>query len=446
MEAKTLNSADEKLPVKKLFPLGLQHVLAMYAGALAVPLIVGSAIGLTTQQIEYLIAADLFTCGVATFIQSFGLGKYVGIKLPVILGCSFVSVTPMIAIGKTEGLPVIYGAIICSGIFVILCSFFFGKILKFFPPIVTGSVITIVGLSLLPVGLDNAAGGYGPHYGDPKNLLLAAIVLISILLMNKYFKGFAQATSVLLGLILGTVIAACMGMVNLSNVGTAGWFRITTPFYFGLPQFKVGPILTMCLVSIVLMIEATGVFMGIGKICDKDLGAEEITRGLRGEGVAQILGGLFNSFPYSTFSQNVGLVALSGVKSRYVCVTSGIILMCLGVVPKIAAVATIIPTAVLGGATIAMFGMVAVTGIRILSEVDFLDNGNMLVVACSLAMGLSTKVSPNLYAKLPYLLKFILEDGIVAGSITAILLNLLFNFKKMVGNDKKSSEKETNAA
>lgn len=439
MNTKTTDLTNEKLPLKKLFPLGLQHVLAMYAGALAVPMIVGAAVGLTPQQIAYLVAADLFTCGIATLIQAFGMGKYLGVKLPVIMGCSFVSVAPMITIGKQSGLPVIYGAVICAGIFVVLCSFFFGKILKFFPPIVTGSVITIVGLSLMPVGLDNAAGGYGPQYGDPKNLLLAAIVLVSIIFMNRYFKGFMQATSVLLGLIFGTIIASFMGMVHLNNVASAGWFRITTPFYFGLPRFELGAILTMCLVSLVLMIEAIGVFIGVGNICEKNMSKEEITRGLRGEGIAQILGGIFNSFPYTTFSQNVGLVALSGIKSRYVCVVSGIILMCLGLIPKIAAFATIIPTAVLGGATLAMFGMVAVTGIKILSTADLTKTGNMLTIACSIAIGISTKVSPNLYTKLPYLLKFILEDGIVAGSFVAIFMNLFFNFRSMMNSDSKVS-------
>lgn len=435
MSNKPIDELNQKLPISKLLPFGLQHVLAMYAGALAVPIIVGGAIGLTAEQIAYLIAADLFTCGIATLIQSLGFGKHVGVKLPVIMGCSFVSVAPMIAIGKASGLPVIYGAVIFSGIFVILCSFFFGKILKFFPPIVTGSVITIVGLSLLSVGLDNSAGGKGPHYGEPRNLALAAIVLVFILVLNRYFKGFMQAASVLLGLVFGTVIAAFLGMVSFDNVAHAGWFRITTPFYFGLPKFELGAIVSMSLVSLVLMIEAIGVFIGVGNICDKKLSKKEITNGLRGEGLAQILGGLFNSFPYTTFSQNVGLVSLSGIKSRYVCVTSGAILICLGLIPKVAALATIIPTAVLGGATLAMFGMVAVTGIKILSTVDFNHKGNMLIIACSIAIGISIKVSPTLYDQLPYLLKFILQDGIVAGSLVAIFLNLFFNFESVMQSE-----------
>ena len=435
MITKQTDLTDEKLPIKKLLPLGLQHVLAMYAGAIAVPIIMGGAIGLTPQQIAYLVAADLFTCGIATLIQSFGFGKNIGVKLPVIMGCSFVSVAPMIIIGKANGLPVIYGAIICAGVFVISISFFFGKILKFFPSLVTGTVILIVGLSLVPVAINDAAGGYGPTHGNPRNLFLAAIVILFIIILNRYFKGFMQATSVLLGLIFGTVVASFMGMVNMSTVSSAGWFRIVTPFYFGVPQFKVGPIVTMCLISLILMIEAVGVFIGVGNICGKEVTKKEIVSGLRGEGLAQIFGGIFNSFPYTTFSQNVGLVALSGIKSRYVTVCSGIILICLGIVPKIAALATIIPAAVLGGATLAMFGMVAVSGIKILSSVDFTKTGNMLTIALAIGIGLSSKVAPGTFDQLPYALKFILDDGIVAGSIIAIFGNLFFNYKEMMASD-----------
>ncbi|MBU3144009.1 nucleobase:cation symporter-2 family protein [Clostridium sp. CF012] len=430
-----LNQPDlinEKLPIKTLLPLGLQHVLAMYAGALAVPIIVGTAIGLTPQQIGYLVAADLFTCGIATLIQSLGFGKHIGVKLPVIMGCSFVSVAPMITIGKASGLPVIYGAVICAGIFVVLISFFFGKLLKFFPSLVTGTVIMIVGLSLIPVALNDAAGGYGPTHGNPKNLILAGIVVIFICILNRYFKGFMQATSVLLGLVFGTILASFMGMVDMSAVSSAGWFRVVTPFYFGLPKFELGPIFTMCLISLILMIEAVGVFIGVSNICGKKVENSEIVSGLRGEGIAQILGGVFNSFPYTTFSQNVGLVALSGIKSRYVTVCSGIILICLGIIPKIAALATIIPHAVLGGATLAMFGMVAVSGIRILSTVDLTKTGNMLTIALAVGIGISSKVSPGLFDQLPYALKFVLEDGIVAGSIVAIFGNIFFNYKEIM--------------
>ncbi|MBF0313505.1 MAG: purine permease [Oligoflexia bacterium] len=420
---------DEKLPLKRLIPLGLQHVLAMYAGAVAVPLILGSAIGLSHEELAYLIAADLFTCGIATLLQTLGIASFIGIRLPIILGCSFVAVAPMILIAQKSGLPAVYGAIIASGLYIVLCSFFLGKILKLFPPIVCGSVISIVGLTLVPVAINNAAGGLNnPHYGDPKNLALAATVMITIILINKYFTGYIKALSVLLGIIVGTLLASFLGMTHFEELSRASYFGLIKPFYFGLPEFHFEAILSMCLVSTICLIETIGVFTGIGKICNKDLSENDLARGIRGEGVAQMLGGAFNSFPYTTFSQNVGLVALSGVRSRYVCACAGIILMILGLIPKFAAIATIIPMAVIGGAMIPMFGMVAAAGVKMLAHsVDFSKSSNLLIISCSLAFGVGSSVVHNAFDKLPHIFQLFLGHGIVSGSIVAIVLNLFLS-------------------
>lgn len=443
MAEKTVQTKDlinEKLPFGKLIPLGIQHVLAMYAGAVAVPLIVGGAIGLTPHQLAYLVSADLFTCGIATLIQAIGIGNFAGIKLPVVLGCTFTAVGPMIAIAKADGITAIYGSIIASGVFVIIFSYFFGKILKFFPPVVTGSVVTIIGLSLIPVAFNNVAGGQGSKtFGDPKNLLLALIVLVIIIAVNKFFTGFFQAISVLIGLIAGTLIGGAMGMVNLAEVSSASWFHIVTPFYFGLPSFRFNGIMTMILVAIVSMIESTGVFYGVGEVCDKEITEKDVVRGLRAEGCAQILGGIFNSFPYTTFSQNVGLISLTGVRSRFVVICAGVVLMLLGVLPKFAALATIMPAAVLGGAMVAMFGMVAVAGIRMLSAIDFTNNGNLLLVACSVGLGLGVTVVPTALAKLPQLAQILLGSGIVTGSLTAVILNVVLNFDELTGKSKSAN-------
>lgn len=438
------NKVDHKLPLSQLIPLGLQHVLAMYAGAVAVPLIVGAAVGMTPVQLAHLVSADLFTCGIATLIQSLGVKEFMGIKLPVVLGCTFASVGPMCAIGKQSGITAVYGAIICSGIFVILIAPFFGKILRFFPTLVSGTIITIIGLTLIPVGIKNAAGGEGaPGFGNPINLLLALFVMVIILFINKYFKGFMQAVAVLIGLIIGSVVASFMGMVNVNELFTAKWISIVTPFSFGFPKFEIGAIVTMCIVVIVVMIESTGVFIAIGEVCEKDITEKDIVKGLRTEGFANILGGIFNSFPYSTFSQNVGLVALTKVSSRYVVVAAGVILVLLGIVPKFAALATIVPTCVFGGAMIIMFSMVSVSGIRMLQQVDFNKNTNLLIVACSIGIGLGTSVVPGLFTKTPEIIQMTLgHGGIVSGSITAVLLNLALNFDE-IKNYNKNSNKET---
>lgn len=432
MEAK-MDHVNQKLPLSQTIPLGLQHVLAMYAGAVVVPLIVGGAMKMTQAQLGYLVAADLFTCGIATLIQVIGIGKFAGIRLPLVLGCTFTAVGPMCIIGAGGGMSAIYGSIIASGIFALIFSYFFGKLLRFFPAVVTGSVVTIIGLSLIPVAVNNAAGGFGsPDFGNPRNLALALFVLLVIIAVNKYCKGFMQAISVLVGIVAGTAVAAAMGMVDFSGVASADMVRVVTPFYFGMPTFYAPGILLMCLVAIVSMIESTGVFLATGKIVEKEVKGDDIVRGLRAEGLAQILGGIFNAFPYTTFSQNVGLIALTGVRSRYVLYAAGGILMGLGMFPKFAALATIIPAAVIGGAMIAMFGMVAISGMRTLSTVDMSKTNNMLVAACSISIGLGVVVVPGAVAKMPDMIRLLLESGIVTGSFTAVFLNLFLNFKEVM--------------
>lgn len=430
----------EKLNPWKIGTLGFQHVLAMYAGAVIVPLIVGPAIGLTAQQLAYLISIDLFTCGIATLLQVIG-GRHFGIKLPVILGCTFTAVGPMIAIGNMQGITAIYGAIIASGIIVMILSQFMSKIMRFFPPVVTGSVVAIIGVSLIPVAMNNAAGGQGSaDYGSSANLFLAAFTLVLIIVMNRVFKGYMRAISVLLSLIAGTIAAYFLGIVDLSEVSSASWFHVVQPFYFGFPTFNVSAILTMTLVAIVSMIESTGVFLALGDVCERKLGSKNIKKGLRAEGLAIVIGGIFNAFPYTSFSQNVGLVALTKVKTRNVVIAAGVILMVLGLLPKVAALTTIIPMAVLGGAMIPMFGMVISSGIRMLSSVDFSRNENLLIVACSIGIGLGSAVVPQIFESLPASAQLLVENGIVIGSITAILLNLVFNHHELNISDRERIE------
>jgi len=412
----------------KIFSLGLQHVLAMYAGAILVPLLVGRALNLTTEQLAYLVAIDLLTCGIATLLQAWK-NRYLGIGLPVVLGSSFVAVTPMISIGTTYGVTAIYGAIIITGLFIVICAPFFSKITKLFPPVVIGTVVTIIGLSLIPSGIKNMGGGAGSEdFGSIENLALAFGVLLFILILNRFTKGILQSLSVLIGIIGGTAAAALTGKVNFSAVADASWFHLPKVFYFGVPTFEIGPILTMLIVGIVIIIESTGVFFALSKVCDNPLSEQDLTRGYRAEGLAITLGGLFNAFPYNTFAQNVGLVQLSKVKTTNVVIAAGGILVFLGLIPKIAAFATIIPTPVLGGATVVMFGMVVSSGIRMLSTVDFTKQSNLLIMACSISIGLGATAVPDLFAQLPSALRIIVSDGIITGSLCAILLNLLFNF------------------
>lgn len=417
--------------ISKVFSLGLQHVLAMYAGAILVPLIVGGALGFTHQQLSFLIAIDLLTCGIATVLQSMN-NKYIGIGLPVVLGTSFVAVSPMITIGTNYGISAIYGSIIAAGLFILVFASLYGKLIKLFPPVVTGTVVIIIGLSLIPTGIKNMGGGVtNPEFGSTENLLLSFLVLTIILVMNRFFTGFLRAISVLIGIIIGTIVAAFMGMVNIGALKEASWFHIPTIMYFGVPTFEVLPILTMILVGTVILVESTGAFLALGKITNKELSENDLIRGYRTEGIAFTLGGLFNAFPYSTFAQNVGLVQLSGIKKNTITIAAGFILVALGLIPKIAALATIIPTSVLGGATVIMFGMVVSSGIKILANVNFSDHSNQLIVACSISLGLGATVVPELFAVLPEAIRILVGDGIIAGSLSAILLNIIFTTRPL---------------
>jgi xanthine permease len=411
----------------KTASLGIQHVLAMYAGAVVVPLIVGGALGLTSVQLTYLVSIDILMCGIATILQVWK-NKFFGIGLPVVLGCTFTAVGPMIAIGGQYGISAIYGSILISGIFVIFISQFFGKLVKFFPPVVTGSVVTIIGITLIPVAMNNMAGGQGsPDFGSLSNIALAFGTLLFIIAIYRFFTGFIRSISILLGLLAGTVAAFFMGKVDFSAVGEASWFHMVKPFYFGMPTFELTAILTMILVAIVSLVESTGVYFALGDICDRKITEKDLTNGYRAEGLAIILGALFNAFPYTTYSQNVGLVQLSGVKGKQVIYTTGVFLVILGLVPKIGALTTVIPPAVLGGAMIAMFGMVMAYGIKMLSKVDFTSQENLLIIACSVGMGLGVTAVPDLFSHMPESIRILTNNGIVAGSLTAIFLNIVFN-------------------
>ncbi|ETI70417.1 nucleobase:cation symporter-2 family protein [Neobacillus vireti] len=414
----------------KTASLGIQHVLAMYAGAVIVPLIIGGALGLSSKQLAYLVSLDILTSGIATLLQVWQ-NRYFGIGLPIVLGCTFTAVGPIIAIGGQYGLSAIYGSILVSGIIVMLIATFFGKMIRFFPPVVTGSVVTIIGTTLIPVAMNNVAGDQGsPDFGSITNITLAFGTLLFIIILYRFFKGFIRAISILLGMMAGTCVAFFMGKVNFSSVGEASWFHMVTPFHFATPSFELAPIITMTLVAIVSLVESSGVYFALSDITGRKLTEKDLVKGYRSEGLASVIGAIFNSFPYTTYSQNVGLVQFSGVKDKKVIYTAAGILILLGFVPKIAALTTVIPTSVLGGAMVAMFGMVIASGIKMLSKVDFSSQENLLIIACSVGVGLGVTTVPNLFAQLPESIRILTSSGIVAGSFTAIFLNIVFNVFK----------------
>ncbi|MCI1530957.1 MAG: purine permease [Lactobacillus amylovorus] len=420
--------AQKEVSHKKAAVLGLQHLLAMYSGAVAVPLLIGTALKFNSEQMTYLVSIDIFMCGLATMIQLFR-NKYFGIGLPVVLGCAIQVVAPLEMIGQKFSINTMYGAIIVAGIFVFLVAGWFSKIKKLFPPVVTGTLITVIGLTLIPVAVQNMGGGnaQAKDFGDAKNLIAAFLTILIIVAIEVWTKGFLRSISVLIGLIAGTVIASFMGLVSLKPVMQASWFHLPQLFYFGVPEFEWSSCLTMIIIALVSMVESTGVFFAIGDLLHKDITEDDLKRGYRAEGLAQVFGGLFNTFPYTTFSQNVGLLQLSGIKTKRPIYWAAGLLMAMGLLPKIGALVTIIPDSVLGGAMLVMFTMIAVQGIRMLTKVDFENNRNILVVAISIGLGLGVTVYPQIFQDLPQTIQLFLGNGIVVASICATLLNLIFN-------------------
>lgn len=419
---------DKQTQNGKAAVLGLQHLLAMYAGAVAVPLLIGTGLGFNETQMTYLISIDIFMCGIATLLQ-LTVTKFFGIGLPVVLGCAIQAVAPLILIGSKSGVGAIYGSIIASGIFVVLIAGFFSKIKKLFPSLVTGTVITVIGLTLIPVAITKMGGGdaTAQNFGEPNQLILAFVTILLIIGIQVFAKGFLRSISVLVGLVGGTLLAYLMGMVDFAAIGHAPVFHIPQPFYFGKPTFDVWSILLMIIISIVSMVESTGVYFALGDITGQAINEDDLKRGYRAEGLAVILGGIFNTFPYTGFSQNVGLVQLSGIKTKKPIYFSAIFLIILGLFPKIGAIAQIIPEPVLGGGMLVMFGMVAVQGMKMLAKVDFNNDKNLLVIAVSLSFGLGFNLMPQLFSQLPETLQMFTGNGIVMSSLTAILLNLIFN-------------------
>ena len=475
MNPQTVHPVDEKPPAGKLAALGLQHVLVMYAGAIAVPLIIGRALKLSPEQVAQLISADLFCCGIVTLIQSLGFGRYFGIRLPVMMGVTFAAVGPMVAManvsGGMDGARAIFGAVIGAGLLSMALAPLMSRLLRFFPPVVTGSIIAIIGLSLMRVGVSWAMGAPAPAaqsidvpkllamteqvraaasvpgadlsalklpgpipmldnpgYASMENLGVAAFVLLAVLLITRYGRGFLSNISVLLGIVAGCGLAVALGRMNFDKVAKAPWFEFVTPLAFGMPTFDPLMVLTMTLVMVVVMIESTGMFLALSDITGKPLSQRELAAGLRTDGLGTVIGGLFNTFPYTSFSQNVGLVGVTGVKSRWVCVAAGVIMIVLGLLPKMAALVESVPVIVLGGAGIVMFGMVTATGIRILSRVDFAHNRfNLYIVALAIGAGMVPLAAPRWTQHMAHGLHPLLESGILLTAVAAVLLNLFFN-------------------
>jgi uric acid transporter len=423
---------DQTLPPAKLLTTGLQHVAAMYAGVVAPPLIVGVAVGLSPTELTFLMGASLFTAGIATLLQTLGVWR-IGARLPFVNGVTFAGVAPMLAIvnGRQDGdaLPVIFGSVMVAGALGFLLAPFFCKLIRFFPPVVTGTVITLIGVSLLPVSFNWAQGGdaEAADYGSAKNLALAAFTLAVVLLLRRFTRGFVKQIAVLLGLVVGTVVAIPFGITDFGALGEADVVGFPTPFHFGAPQFEAAAIVSLCIVMLVSMTESTADMLALGEIVERPSDERTIAAGLRADTLGSFLSPFFNGFTCSAFAQNIGLVAMTGIRSRFVVAAGGGILVLMGLCPMAAALIATVPLPVLGGAGVVLFGSVAASGIQTLVKAGLEKDNNVVVVAVSLAVGIIPITAPGFYHAFPESARIVLDSGISTGCIAAIVLNLLFN-------------------
>ncbi len=430
--SKAVHPVDEVLPAPRLFILGVQHLFIMYAGAVAVPLIVGPAVGLNGSDIALLVSADLVVSGIASLIQSIGIGKIMGVRLPVVAGATFTVLNPMIIIansyGGRDGLPYVYGALLVSGVFGLIIAKPFSMVLRFFPPLVTGVVITIIGLSLIGADVSLIAGdSTSKTFGQPSHIGLAALVVLFIVLISRFFRGFIGQTAVLISIVLGCLVAWPMDLLHFPTVSSADWFGFPDPFHFGPPKFAAAAIISMCIVVLVTYTESTADMLAVAEMVDKELSPSDLARGLATDGLSAVLAGFFNSFPDTAYAENVGLIGMTKVKSRFVVSVCGALLLLLGLIPKVGAVVSDLPGPVIGGAATVMFAMVTAIGIQTLHKVDFADNHNLLIVAVSLSLGMIPTISPTFYNQFPKNFQIIFGSAITSTVIAVFLLNILFN-------------------
>ncbi|MFC7341777.1 nucleobase:cation symporter-2 family protein [Saccharopolyspora griseoalba] len=431
----TVHPVDEVLPPTRMLAYGVQHVAAMYAGVVAPPLIVGEAIGLSPLNLTLLIGASLFTAGLATILQSLGVWK-IGARLPFVNGVTFGSVAPILAIVAQQSggnpLSVVYGSVLIAGLLAFVAAPYFSRLVRFFPPVVNGTVITLIGLSLMPVAIKWIAGqdSEAPDYAATGKIVVGALTFVLVLLLNRFLRGFWNRIALLIGLLGGTLLALPFGLVDTSTFGSAPVFNLPVPFELGAPSFSITATISICIVMLVAMMESTADMIALGEIVDRPADEKTIAAGLRADGAGSAISAVFGGFTCSAFAQNIGLVALTRVRSRYVVAAGGGVLVVLGLFPIAGAVVSLVPQPVLGGAALVLFGSVATSGVRTLSNCDLGDARNSLIVAGALGIGLIPVVAPEFYEGFPESLRTVLDSGISTGCIAALALNLLFHARK----------------
>ena len=425
MNHQIIYNVQDKPPFGLSLLLAAQHLLAALGGIIAVPLVLGNVLQLPTSDTIILVNAALLISGIVTIIQCRGIGP-IGIRLPTVMGTSFTFVAAALAIGFSEaGVSGILGASLIGSLVMIIGSFFMPYIRKLFPPVVTGTVVMMIGLSLIPVGVDWFAGGQvgEPHYALPKNLLMASFVLIIVVSLVQWGKGIFSAAAIVIGMAIGYIVALIFGWVDFSGVKQAQVFAVPQPLYFGL-EFPISGIIGMSIAYLVTIVESNGNFLALGNVTQTDISGKHLRGGILCDGLGSALAALMSTTPFSSFAQNIGVISLTGVASRYVVMLTGALLALAGLFPVFGALIVSIPLPVLGGAGLIMFAMIIVAGIQMLDKVEH-SKRNGLIIAISLGCGLAVTTRPELLSKLPSFAKEIFGSGITVGSLLALTLNLV---------------------
>ena len=413
---------EDKPPLGESIPLGLQHLGAMFLSTVALPLVIAGAIGLDGGQTTYVVQMALLVAGVATLVQVYSVGP-VGARLPIVMGTSAIFVAPLISIGTTFGVAAVFGAVIVAAPIEIVIGYFYDDLQRLFPPLVTSIVVMLVGLTLIPVAIDYAAGGPGAEtYGSLTNVGLALLVFAVAVGLNQFFEGFLSVVSVLVAVVVGYLAAIPLGLLDLSAVASAGLVSLPRPLAFGV-TFEPTAILIVAFAYVITSIETIGDIEGTTGTVDRRPSDDEMEGGLVADGVMSMFAGVLGAFPNTSFSQNVGLIGFTGVASRFVVAIAGAFLVVLGFLPKVAAVIGAMPNPVLGGAAIVLFGMIFAIGLRIFADRVAPSQRNLTIVAVSVVLGVGVEVRPDAVAAFPDEIQVLLGSGLLVGGLTAVVLN-----------------------
>lgn len=432
---------DDEPPLSKAIPLGIQHLLAMFLSTVALPLVIAGAIGLEPAETRFIVQMALLVAGVATIVQVYPIGP-VGARLPIVMGTSAIFVAPLIDIGTTFGLAAVFGAVIVAAPLEVVIGSFYDDLRHLFPPLVTGIVVMLVGLTLIPVAIDYSAGGPGsPMYGNLEHLALAGLVFAVAIGLNQYFDGLLSISSVMVAVVLGYLVAIPLGLLDVSSVGDAGWVAIPMPLEFGV-EFHPSAIVIAAFAYVITSIETIGDIEGTTGTVGRRATSEEMRGGLVADGVMSMFAGVFNAFPNTSFSQNVGLIGFTGVASKFVVGICGVLLLLLGLIPKVAALISAMPNAVLGGAAIVLFGMIFSIGLRIVSTKVDLTRRNLTIIAVSIVLGVGVEIRPAALGQLPSDLQVLLGSGLLVGGVTGLVLNAILP-RETVGQQGVSQVEET---